>query len=97
MNNTLIIVGVIVVIAILGFYFYNKNNQAKIAADVQLASIAAEAPVECIPFTKAQQDVEKRNKQAKCANKILIPFVGVTQFTACMKNIAAELTPVKNC
>lgn len=58
---------------------------------------AIPVPPPCIPFTKQQQDGQKAQLQAKCANKLLIPFVGVTQYAACMKAIPGQLTPVSNC
>lgn len=88
-----VVLAVIVLIAIM--YFYNQNKTAKLQA--QTAAVVANTPPPCVPFSKAQQDAEKRDKQTKCATKALIPFFGQAYYFTCMKNIAVGLTPVNNC
>lgn len=92
-NNNIGLIVLTVVILIVAFYFFNKNQGQRVVADTAIQSIAPA----CVPFTKAQQDAEKRKKRADCANKLLIPFVGQVQYYACYKNVDANLTPVTNC
>lgn len=88
-----IIVGIVILVA---FYLINQNKTTVANTEaITAAVVTANAP--CVPFTKAQQDAEKRNAQAKCASKLLIPFVGPAQYTACMKNVTVSLTPISNC
>ena len=84
----------IVVLIVLVVYFYYQNSKSKLAAD---AAVANNTVNTCVPFTKAQQDAEKRKKQADCLNKNLIPFVGTVQSAACLANVDSTLTPIKNC
>lgn len=93
------IIVVIVVLIIVGFYFYNKNKQAKIAADVQLAQIAANTPPPCVPFTKTQQDQEKRDGNAKCYKELLnpVPVLGKIRYYNCIKKVKENLTQIVNC
>lgn len=90
--SRIVLIVIIVIVIISGLYFYNKNKKAKIAQE-QIAAL----PPPCVPFTKSQQDAEKRQKQANCAGKNLIPFIGQVQFIACLKNVDSTLTPVNNC
>lgn len=93
-NNNIGLIVLGVVILIIAVYYFNQNSTARQAsADVAIQNIAPP----CVPFTKAQQDAEKRKKRADCANKLLIPFVGQAQWYACYKNVDASLTPIVNC
>lgn len=89
-----VIIGILVLIIIIGiFYFYNKNKSTQKIADIAVSNISPP----CIPFTKAQQDAEKRQKLADCTNKLLIPIVGEVQYAACVSNVKTNLTPIVNC
>lgn len=92
--KTGIVITIIIVVGILiALYMYNKNNASKIS---QSTSSTPSAPP-CVPFTKAMQDAEKRQKLANCTNKLLIPIVGEVQYAACLANVNSTLTPIVNC
>ena len=87
-----IIIGVFIILIIVAFVLFKKNKNAKIQQE-----IIANTPPPCVPFTKEQQDAEKRQKEANCYGKNLIPFIGQAQFIACLSNVKSTLTPVNNC
>lgn len=94
-NNTLIII-VAVVVLIIAFYFISQNNKSK-AADAAIATSPIVTTPVCVPFTKAEQDEQKKELNKICAKKQLIPVIGVFQFTSCLAKVDAQLTKVKTC
>lgn len=95
-TNTLIIV-IVVLVAVVAFYLINKSNATRVADAA--AVVAANTPPPCVPFTKAQQDQEKREAQTKCYKFLLnpIPLLGKKQFSDCLHDVELNLTPVNNC
>ncbi len=93
-----ILIWIIVAVIVLAVIYFVMQKNKTTVSPLQSVATASAAPISnCIPFTKAQQDAEKRTAQAKCANKLIIPIVGPTQYAACMKNVEISLTPVNNC
>lgn len=83
---------IIIVVILIAAYLISQNKKTINANN----TIAAIVPT-CIPFTQAQQDIQKRDMISKCTNKLLVPFVGPVQYAACLKNVNDSLTPVNNC
>lgn len=86
---------VIAVMAIIIIYLVMKNSTTSATA----ATLAANAvpPPDCVPFTQAQQDEQKKELNKECAKLQFTPIIGVFQFTSCIGKVASKLTPVKNC
>lgn len=91
-NNTILIV-IAVIVLIAAFYFINQNNKSKTAADVAIQEMVPP----CIPFTKSQQDEQKKELNKICAKKQFIPVIGPFQFASCIAKVDVQLTPVKTC
>lgn len=94
-----IFVVLIVIVAVVIAYFIFSKPKTVVEDKTTITPVIPLEPAApiCVPFTKAMQDAEKRDKLAKCANKLLIPIVGQVQYYACAKNVEQSLTPVNNC
>lgn len=88
-----IIVGIVILVAA---YLINQNKKTSATTQAVTAAVVANS-APCVPFTQAQQDAQKVAEKSKCASKLLIPFVGQVQYYSCLKQIDANLTPVKDC
>lgn len=86
----LIILIIVIIIAIIAavIYFWPKGSG-------NMTGGAPGAP--CVPYTQAQYQGEVGKCQNKCSPKLLIPFVGLLNYKACVDTCKGSIPPVVIC
>lgn len=85
---------IVVVLIVIVAYAFSQKNKTTAVANSAISSIAEN---NCVPFTQADQDAEKKRKQNECLRKWAVPLVGQGLYLECVRVLKDNLTPVKEC